>query len=105
MEGKKKSSFAAEEAMAAASPAAIIIAFLARPLSLLRHVAHGLASRLKPAASASASASACRPQQEAAAAVVTEEVVVVEMRSRGMMAPQRPRGLREGKGGNGGAHH
>ena len=82
-EGEKRSFPAkgkAEESMAAAaasSPAAIL-AFLARPLSLLRHVAHGcagylggLASRLKPAAAAAA----CQPQQEEgtveAAAVVT----------------------------------
>jgi hypothetical protein len=32
-----------------------------------------------------------------------EEVLVVQVRSRAM-APQRPRGLKEGKGGNGGAH-
>jgi len=74
----------AEESMAAAasSPAAVL-AFLTRPLSLLRHVAHGcagylggLASRLKPAAAAAdAAAAACQPQQEEgtveAAAVVT----------------------------------
>ena len=74
----------AEESMAAAaasSPAAIL-AFLTRPLSLLRHVAHGcagylggLASRLKPAAAAADAAAACQPQQEEgtveAAAVVT----------------------------------
>jgi hypothetical protein len=59
----------ATEAAAAASPAATILAFLARPLSLLRHVARGLASRLKPAAASFASDSACRPHQEDAAVV------------------------------------
>ncbi|CAO2189606.1 unnamed protein product [Urochloa humidicola] len=93
--------------MAAASPAAIL-AFLARPLSLLRNVADGcagylggLASRLKPA-----TAAACQTQQEEGnvetAAVVTEEVVVVEMRSRGTL---QARGLREAKGGRGGDIH
>ncbi|CAO2200647.1 unnamed protein product [Urochloa humidicola] len=96
--------------MAAASPAAIL-AFLARPLSLLRHVAHGcagylggIASRLKP--TAAATATTCQTQQEQGnvetAAVVTEEVVVVEIRSRGT---QRTRGLREAKGGRGGDIH
>ncbi|KAF8713024.1 hypothetical protein HU200_028814 [Digitaria exilis] len=69
----------AATAAAAASPAATL-AFLARPLSLLRHVAHGcagylggIASRLKPAVPAAA---ACQTRQEeegkikAAAAVV-----------------------------------
>ncbi|CAL5010444.1 unnamed protein product [Urochloa decumbens] len=109
MEGKKKISLAAEgEAVAAASPAAIL-AFLARPLWLLRHVAHGcagylggLASRLKTTAAA---ADACQThQQEEGAAVVTEEVVVVQMRSRAM-ASHGPRVPREGRGGNGGPHH
>ncbi|CAO2187161.1 unnamed protein product [Urochloa humidicola] len=97
--------------MAAASPAAIL-AFLARPLSLLRNVADGcagylgsLASRLKPA-TATATAAACQTQQEEGnvdtAAVVTEEVVVVEIRSRGT---QQARGLREAKGGRGGDIH
>ena len=82
-EGEKRSFPAkgkAEESMAAA---AAILAFLTRPLSLLRHVAHGcagylggLASRLKPAAAAAdAAAAACQPHQEEgtveAAAVVT----------------------------------
>ncbi|XP_025822084.1 uncharacterized protein LOC112897902 isoform X2 [Panicum hallii] len=102
-------------ATAAASSPAAVLAFLTRPLSLLRHVAHGcagylggLASRLKPAAAAADAAAACQPQREegsveAAALVTEEEVLVVQVRSRAM-APQRPRGLKEGKGGNGGAH-
>ncbi|CAL4996982.1 unnamed protein product [Urochloa decumbens] len=112
MAGKKKISLAAEgEAVAASSPAAILAFLLARPLSLLRHVAHGcagylggLASRLKP----TADADACQTQQEegnvVASAVVTEEVVVVQMRSRAM-ASHGPRVPREGRGGNGGPHH
>ncbi|CAL5008153.1 unnamed protein product [Urochloa decumbens] len=100
--------------MAADTSPAAILAFVTRPLSLLRHVVHGcagylggLASRLRPAAAA-ASADACQPQQEEgnveAAAVVTEEVVVVQMRSRAM-ASHQPRVPREGRGANGGPHH
>ncbi|CAO2168193.1 unnamed protein product [Urochloa humidicola] len=101
--------------MAAATPAAIF-AFLARPISLLRHVAHGcagylggLASRLKPTAATTtaAAAAACHQTQQEegsveTAAMVTEEVVVVEIRSRGT---HQARGLREAKGGRGGDIH
>jgi hypothetical protein len=80
--GKAEESIAA----AAASSPAAVLTFLMRPLSLLRHTAHGcagylggLASRLKvkrpAAAAADAAAAACQPQQEEgtveAAAVVT----------------------------------
>lgn len=34
-----------------------------------------------------------------------EEVVVVQVRSRGMIPPQRPRGMTEGKVGSGGGYH
>jgi hypothetical protein len=87
-QGEEKRSFPAkgkaEESMAtaAASSPAAVLAFLTRPLSLLRHVAHGcagylggLASRLKPAAAAADAAAACQPQREEgsveAAALVT----------------------------------
>jgi len=84
----------AEESMAAAasSPAAVLT-FLMRPLSLLRHVAHGcagylggLASRLKvkrPAAAAAdaAAAAACQPQQEEGTVEVAAVVTVSSLPS------------------------
>jgi len=93
-EGEKRSFPAkgkAEESMAAAaasSPSAIL-AFLTRPLSLLRHVAHGcagylggLASRLKPAAAAAdAAAAACQPQQEEGTVEVAAVVTVSSLPS------------------------
>ena len=92
-EGEKRSFPAkgkAEESMAAAaasSPAAIL-AFLTRPLSLLRHVAHGcagylggLASRLKVKPAAAADAAACQPQQEEGAVEVAAVVTVSSLPS------------------------
>ena len=91
-EGEKRSFPAkgkAEESMAAA---AAILAFLTRPLSLLRHVAHGcagylggLASRLKvkrpAAAAADAAAAACQPQQEEGTVEVAAVVTVSSLPS------------------------
>ncbi|KAL6659374.1 hypothetical protein ACP70R_003414 [Stipagrostis hirtigluma subsp. patula] len=96
----------------AASSAFFFFSFLARPLSLLRHVAHGCAGylglsrrRLKPGGAPAAAASCQQEEEDHGGNEARDEgdcEVVVEVRSRG--GPQRPR-LIEGSGGNGGAHH
>lgn len=109
----------------AASPAAIVSAFLAPPLSLLRHVTSlcagylGLDGGLKPPASSSSSvataaAAAAASQRgevvEAAASVedycAAEVVLAIEVRSRGFTPPQRRSAPRESKiGAVGGVIH
>ncbi|CAO2164241.1 unnamed protein product, partial [Urochloa humidicola] len=84
-----------EEAMAAATSAAIF-AFLAHPLSLLRHVAYACASYLgvkglKPSTPALlAPATACQQEEE-------NSTAVVQVLSRSTPV--------EGIGGSGGRHH
>ncbi|AQK41208.1 uncharacterized protein [Zea mays] len=134
--GKKKSTFPSSAAddgrveaasmgimassPSAASPAAIVSAFLAPPLSLLRHVASlcagylGLDGGLKPpaaaappASSSSSAAAAATSQRgevvdvEAAASVedycAAEVVLAIEVRSRGFTPPQRRSAPRESK--------
>ncbi|RCV29850.1 hypothetical protein SETIT_6G046500v2 [Setaria italica] len=116
-EVKEKSSHEQEgdEAMSPAASAAIF-AFLAHPVSLLRHVAHACAGYLGlkdlqkpsvPASSSAAAAAACHQQDEAAAA--SEDcaaAAVVQVRSRGLTPPERPRSTPvESIGGAGGRHH
>ncbi|CAL5003806.1 unnamed protein product [Urochloa decumbens] len=93
---KEKSNREGDKAMAAATSAAIF-AFLAHPLSLLRHVAHACAGYLglkglKPSAPAllAPAAAACQQGEE-------DSMAVVQVRSRS--TPQ------EGIGGSGGRHH
>ncbi|CAO2210005.1 unnamed protein product [Urochloa humidicola] len=94
-QAKEESSREGEEAMAAATSAAIF-AFLARPMSLLRHVAHACAGYLglkdlKPSARAlSAPAAACQQEEE-------DSTAAFQVQSRSTPL--------EGIGGSGGWHH
>lgn len=117
LQPEKKSSQEEEAmAMAASSPSF----FLSHPLSLLHHVTRSCAgylglSRLchalkdlKPGAATSPPAATSSQQHDEEAGVggaghaADDDCAAVEVRSRGMSQPQRPRGLREGRGGT---HH
>ncbi|PUZ50312.1 hypothetical protein GQ55_6G049200 [Panicum hallii var. hallii] len=107
---REKSSQEGEEAMAATASAAIF-AFLAHPLSLLRHVCAGylgIKDDLKPSAPASSSAAAAAAcqQDEVEAAASEDSTVGLQVRSRGFTPPQQPRSTPvESIGGSGGRHH
>uniref|UniRef100_A0ACD5X978 Uncharacterized protein n=1 Tax=Avena sativa TaxID=4498 RepID=A0ACD5X978_AVESA len=100
---EKKSS--QEEATAASSSSF----FFSQPLSLMHHVVHGcagylglsrLCNALKDLKPRTTTSTQQQEEAEPGSSGHADDCIAVEVRSRGM--PQRPRNVREGRGGT---HH